>query len=67
MLATQIRQKEGRFYFIAYKARDLLDRVRFTSRYYFEGEHIEAETAGDDEVARFIAKRSRVAKSGAIA
>jgi len=55
MLATQIRQKEGRFYFIAYKARDLLDRVRFTSRYYFEGEHIEAETAGDDEVARFIA------------
>ena len=33
MLATQIRQKEGAFYFIAYKAADLLDRVRFTSRY----------------------------------
>ena len=55
MLATQVRQKEGGFYFIAYKAGDLLDRVRFTSRYYYEGEHIEAETAGEDEVARFIA------------
>jgi DGQHR domain-containing protein len=55
MLATQVRQKEGRFYFIAYKASDLLDRVRFTSRYYFEGERIEAEAPEDDEVARFIA------------
>src|SRR2546425_126326 len=55
MLATQVRQKEGRFYFIAYKAGDLLDRVRFTSRYYYEGERIEAETTGEDEVARFIA------------
>lgn len=55
MLATRIRQKEGTFYFVAYKAADLLDRVRFSSRYYFEGEKIEAETPGDDEVARFIA------------
>lgn len=54
MLATRVRQKEGAFYFIAYKAADLLDRVRFTSRYYFEGEKIEPETPGDDEVARFI-------------
>jgi DGQHR domain-containing protein len=54
MLATRIRQKEGTFYFIAYRAADLLDRVRFTSRYYFEGETIEAEEAGDDDVARFI-------------
>jgi DGQHR domain-containing protein len=54
MLATQIRQKEGAFYFIAYKAADLLDRVRFTSRYYYEGERIEAEAPGDDEVASFI-------------
>jgi len=46
MLATQIRQKEGAFYFIAYKAADLLDRVRFTSRYYYEGERIEAEAPG---------------------
>lgn len=55
MLATRIRQKEGRFYFLAYKATDLLDRVKFTSRYYFEGEQIEAESPGDDEVAQFIA------------
>jgi DGQHR domain-containing protein len=55
MLATQIRQKDGAFYFIAYKAADLLDRVRFTSRYYYEGERIEAESPGDDEVAHFIA------------
>src|SRR5215471_3574271 len=54
MLATRIRQKDGTFYFISYKADDLLERVRFTSRYYFEGESIEAETGGDDEVARFI-------------
>jgi DGQHR domain-containing protein len=54
MLATRIRQKDGTFYFISYKAEDLLDRVRFTSRYYFEGETIEAATSGDDEVARFI-------------
>ncbi|MGI8783146.1 MAG: DGQHR domain-containing protein [Acidobacteriota bacterium] len=55
MLATRIRQKDGTFYFISYKATDLLDRVRFTSRYYFEGEKIEQEESGDDEVARFIA------------
>lgn len=55
MLATRIRQKEGTFYFIPYKAAELLDRVRFTSRYYHEGEEIEAEDPGDDEVARFIA------------
>ncbi|MBI4527952.1 MAG: DGQHR domain-containing protein [Deltaproteobacteria bacterium] len=54
MLATRIRQKEGIFYFIAFKATDLLDRVRFTSRYYFEGETLEADEAGEDEVARFI-------------
>jgi len=55
MLATRIQQKDGTFYFISYKAEDLLERVRFTSRYYFEGESIEAESGGDDEVARFIA------------
>jgi DGQHR domain-containing protein len=55
MLATRIVQKEGTFYFIPYKAADLLDGVRFTSRYYFEGEEIEADEPGEDEVARFIA------------
>jgi len=63
MLATRIVQKEGIFYFIAYKAADLLDRVNFTSRYYFEGEHIEADEPGEDEVARFIAGIERSEKS----
>jgi DGQHR domain-containing protein len=63
MLTTRITQKEGTFYFIPYKAADLLDRVRFTSRYYFEGETIEAEATGDDEVARFIAGIERNERS----
>ena len=63
MLATRIVQKEGIFYFIAYKATDLLDRVSFTSRYYFEGEHIEADEPGEDEVARFIAGIEKSEKS----
>src|ERR1043166_10021171 len=63
MLATRIVQKEGTFYFIAYKAADLLDRVSFTSRYYFEGEQIEAEDPGEDEVARFIAGIEKSEKS----
>jgi DGQHR domain-containing protein len=54
MLATRIRQKEGTFYFISYGAAELLRRVKFTSRYYHEGERIEAKDPGDDEVARFI-------------
>src|SRR5215475_14915228 len=63
MLATRIMQKEGTFYFIAYKAGDLLDRVSFTSRYYFEGEEIEANEPGEDEVARFIAGIEKSEKS----
>lgn len=63
MLATRIVQKEGTFYFIAYKAADLLDRVNFSSRYYFEGERIEADEPGEDEVARFIAGIEKSEKS----
>jgi DGQHR domain-containing protein len=63
MLATRIAQKEGTFYFLAYKARDLLDRVSFTSRYYFEGEQIKADEPGEDEVARFIAGIEKSEKS----
>jgi DGQHR domain-containing protein len=56
MLATQITQKDGKFYFVSYKAADLLPKVFFTSRYYFEGEHIEpSDVHGADEVAKFIA------------
>ncbi|HEU4727021.1 MAG TPA: DGQHR domain-containing protein [Kofleriaceae bacterium] len=58
MLATQIRQKDSVFYFCAYPADDVLDRVRFISRFYAEGEpsiageHVEE----GDEVASFISK-----------
>ncbi len=58
MLATQIRQKDSVFYFCAYPAEDLLDKVRFISRFYAEGapslagEGVEE----DDDVAQFIAK-----------
>lgn len=57
MLATQIRQKDGVFYFAAYPAEDLLHKVRFISRFYGEGEKIAAEEVeNDDEVGQFIAK-----------
>lgn len=58
MLATQIRQKDSVFYFCAYPVDDVLDKVRFISRFYAEGapslagEEVEAE----DEVASFISK-----------
>src|SRR6516225_5477574 len=54
MLATRIRQKDGIFYFVSFKARDILSRVKFTSRFYFEGETIEAEADVDDPIAKFI-------------
>jgi DGQHR domain-containing protein len=57
MLATQIRQKDGVFYFVAYPSEDLLHKVRFISRFYGEGEKIAAdEVAEDDEVAKFISR-----------
>ena len=57
MLATQIRQKDGVFYFVSYPAEDLLAKVRFISRFYAEDGSIEAEeVSGDDEVASFIRK-----------
>ncbi len=60
MLATQVRQKDSRFYFVAYPAEDLLRRVRFISRYYGEGETIEPQAPRkDDEVATFIGRIER--------
>jgi DGQHR domain-containing protein len=61
MLATQVRQKDSVFYFAAYPAEDLLDRVRFISRFYAEGERsIDADkTDADDDVAHFIGKIER--------
>ena len=64
MIATQIRQKDALFYFVAYPSEDLLTRVRFISRFYDEGEAIKAEEieAGDD-VAQFIARIERSDKA----
>jgi DGQHR domain-containing protein len=61
MLATQVRQKDSVFYFAAYPAEDLLDRVRFISRFYAEGEKSLApeEAESGDEVAHFIGKIER--------
>ena len=63
MLATRIRQKDGVFYFVSFKARDILGRVRFTSRFYFEGETIEADAKADDPIARFIGSVERSEKA----
>ena len=55
MQATQIRQKDGIFYFASYRAKDLLARVRFISRFYGEGEEIApSRVSQDDDVAQFI-------------
>ena len=60
MLATQIRQKDGVFYFASYKAKELLAKVRFISRFYGEGEQIApSRIAHDDDIAQFIAKIER--------
>ena len=61
MLATQVRQKDSVFYFAAYPAEDLLDRVRFISRFYAEGERAipPEEAESDDDVANFISKIER--------
>ena len=54
MLATQIRQKDGVFYFVAFPAEEVLERVRFISRFYGDGEQITPEDVPeDDDVARF--------------
>src|SRR6266513_3143767 len=63
MLATRIRQKDGIFYFVSFKARDILNRVRFTSRFYFEGDTLEAEADTDDPIAKFIGSVERSEKA----
>jgi DGQHR domain-containing protein len=55
MLATQIRQKDGIFYFVSCPAAELLNKVRFISRYYADGDQIAPEGApAEDEIAQFI-------------
>src|SRR5688500_3928962 len=60
MQATQIRQKDGVFYFVSYRAKDLLAKVRFISRFYGEGEQIApGKISQEDDIAQFIAKIER--------
>ena len=60
MLATQIRQKDSVFYFGSYPATELLNKVRFISRFYGEGEEIApARISQSDDIAKFIAKIER--------
>ena len=60
MHATQIRQKDSVFYFASYRAKELLGKVRFISRFYGEGEEIApARIAHDDDIAQFIARIER--------
>jgi DGQHR domain-containing protein len=64
MIATQIRQKDAVFYFVAYPSEDLLTKVRFISRFYGEGDVIQAEEVGsEDDVAQFIARIERSEKA----
>lgn len=57
MLATRIRQKDGIFYFASCPAGEILNKVRFISRYYGEGEQIAPQTVPQhDEIAQFIAR-----------
>ncbi len=64
MLATQVRQKDGVFYFVGYSAEDLLRKVRFISRFYGEGEQIKADEVSDsDEVGQFISRIEQTDKA----
>jgi DGQHR domain-containing protein len=64
MLATQIRQKDAVFYFVAYPSEELLTRVRFISRFYDEGEQIKPEEVpAEDDVAQFISRIERNEKA----
>src|SRR3977135_419085 len=60
MQATQIRQKDGVFYFVSYRAKDLMAKVRFISRFYGEGEEITpSRVSQDDDIAQFISRIER--------
>ena len=51
MLATRIRQKDGVFFFASYPAKEVLERVRFISRFYGDGEEIAPQNlAQQDEI-----------------
>jgi DGQHR domain-containing protein len=60
MLATRIRQKDGIFYVVSYPAKDILNKVRFISRYYSEDDQITPlSIPQNDEIAQFISRIER--------
>src|SRR5207247_7559497 len=60
VLATQIRQKDGIFYFGSVRATELLAKVRFISRFYGEGEEIAPESGSHGyEIDHVIAEMER--------
>lgn len=65
MIATQVRQKDAVFYFASYPSTQLLQRVRFISRYHDEagGDIPAAPVAAGDDVGQFIAKIERSDKA----
>lgn len=65
MIATQIRQKDAVFYFASYQSEQLLDKVRFISRFYDEeGAVTQAEEVqAQDDVTQFIARIERSDKA----
>jgi len=65
MIATQVRQKDAVFYFASYPSEQLLQKVRFISRYYDEegGGIRPEEVPADDDVAQFISKIERSDKA----
>ena len=65
MIATQVRQKDAMFYFASYPSEQLLQKVRFISRYYDEeaGGIKAEELPADDDVAQFISKIERSDKA----
>lgn len=64
MLATQVRQKDSVYYFVAYPAAELLRKVQFISRFYGDGEQIAPEAIDDaDEIGTFIARIERSEKA----
>ena len=60
MLATRIRQKDGIFFLGSYPSKEILNKVRFISRYYDEDDLITPQTVPQhDEIAQFIARIER--------
>jgi DGQHR domain-containing protein len=57
LVATRIRQKDSLFYFASYPAKSVLEKARFISRFYSEGEEISPQSVPqNDEIAQFIAR-----------